>query len=39
VKIHPNPCFSRDGKRVYFNRPVSSEKTKAVYVDISEIVE
>lgn len=39
LKIHPNPCFSRDGKRVYFNRPVSSEKTKAVYVDISEIVE
>lgn len=39
LKIHPNPTFSRDGKRVYFNHPVSETKTEAVYVDISEWVE
>ncbi len=39
LQIHSNPSFSRDGKRIYFNRPVSEEKTQAVYVDISEFVE
>lgn len=38
LKIHANPSFSRDGKRVYFNRPVSEDKTQAVYVDISKII-
>lgn len=37
-QIHPNPTFSRDGRRVYFNRPVSGEKTQAVFVDIAEII-
>jgi hypothetical protein len=35
-KVHTNPSFSADGKRVYFNRPVSDEKTVAVYADVSE---
>lgn len=34
LKIHPNPTFSRDGKRVYFNHPVSDTRTEAVFVDI-----
>lgn len=38
LKIHPNPTFSRDGKRVYFNHPVSDTKTEAVFADISEWV-
>lgn len=38
LQVHPNPTFSRDGKRVYFNRPLSDSKTQAVYVDISDIV-
>jgi hypothetical protein len=38
LQIHPNPSFSRDGKRVYFNRPISEDKTQAVYVDISDII-
>lgn len=37
-KVHPNPTFSRDGKRVYFNYPVSETKTTAAYVDISNII-
>jgi hypothetical protein len=39
AQVHSNPSFSRDGKRVYFNRPVSETKTTAVYVDISNIIE
>jgi hypothetical protein len=39
AQVHTNPSFSRDGKRVYFNRPVSETKTTAVYVDISNIIE
>ncbi|MGM9936639.1 MAG: hypothetical protein ACI38A_04790 [Candidatus Ornithomonoglobus sp.] len=35
-KVHPNPSFSRDGKRLYFNRPCSNNKTEAVFADISE---
>ncbi|MCX7714487.1 MAG: hypothetical protein N2171_01970 [Clostridia bacterium] len=38
LQVHPNPTFSRDGKRIYFNRPISENKTQAVYVDISDIV-
>lgn len=34
-KVHPNPSFSRDGKRLYFNRPCSNDRTEAVFVDIS----
>lgn len=35
-QVHPNPSFSGDGKRLYFNRPCSDDKTEAVFVDISE---
>jgi hypothetical protein len=35
-KVHSNPSFSADGNRVYFNRPVSDDKTAAVYVDVRE---
>ncbi len=38
LQVHPNPTFSRDGKRVYFNYPVSEEKTVAAFVDISDII-
>lgn len=38
LQVHPNPTFSRDGKRVYFNRPVSDSKTEAVFVDITEFI-
>jgi hypothetical protein len=38
-KVHSNPSFSADGKRVYFNRPVSEEKSVAVFVDVSGYVE
>lgn len=34
---HVNPSFSRDGKRLYYNRPVNNEFTQAYYVDISNI--
>lgn len=37
-QIHPNPTFSRDGKRIYFNHAVSETRTEASFVDISEIV-
>lgn len=42
LQVHPNPSFSRDGKRLYFNRQVKAEggqyKTEAVFADISEAV-
>lgn len=38
LQVHPNPTFSRDGKRVYFNRPISNSRTEAVFVDISDII-
>ena len=38
LNIHTNPSFSKDGKRIYFNRPVSEEKAQAMFVDISEFV-
>lgn len=37
-KVHPNPSFSHDGKRLYFNMPVSNDRTVAAFADISEIV-
>jgi hypothetical protein len=37
-KVHVNPSFSRDGKRVYFFRAVSEERFKASFVDISELI-
>lgn len=33
-QVHPNPSFSRDGRRLYFNRPVSDDKTEYVYIKI-----
>lgn len=36
LKVHPNPTFSRDGKRIYFNHPISETATEACFVDISE---
>lgn len=37
-QVHPNPSFSRDGKRLYFNRQTGGGKTEAVFADISEII-
>lgn len=37
-QVHPNPSFSRDGKRLYFNRPRKGGGTDAVFADISEFV-
>lgn len=37
-KVHPNPSFSRDGKRLYFNRQTADGKCEAVFADIGEIV-
>ncbi len=34
LQVHPNPSFSRDGRRLYFNRPVSNEKTELVFAEI-----
>ena len=33
-KVHPNPTFSRDGKRIYFNHPVSEDRTEACFVEV-----
>ncbi|MCI8404807.1 MAG: hypothetical protein HFE49_07900 [Clostridia bacterium] len=41
LQVHPNPSFSRDGKRLYFNKlcPGGGRyKTEAVFADISDIV-
>jgi len=35
---HVNPSFSRDGKRLYYNRAISETMKQAYYCDISEIV-
>ena len=32
--VHPNPSFSKDGKRLYFNMPVSENKTEASFIEI-----
>ncbi len=34
---HVNPSFSRDGTRLYYNKPVSNNLKQAYYCDISEI--
>ncbi len=43
LQVHPNPSFSRDGKRLYFNRQCKSGngayRTEAVFADISEFAE
>lgn len=33
-KVHPNPSFSQDGKRLYFNMPVSDGKTEASFIEL-----
>lgn len=37
-QVHPNPSFSRSGKRLYFNRPRQGGGTDAVFADISGLV-
>lgn len=37
-KVHPNPTFSRDGKRIYFNHPVSEDRTESCFVEIEDII-
>lgn len=37
-KVHPNPTFSRDGKRIYFNHPVSEDRTEACFVEMEELI-
>ncbi|MCH5211098.1 MAG: PD40 domain-containing protein [Oscillospiraceae bacterium] len=34
LQVHPNPSFSKDGKRLYFNMPVSENKTEASFVEL-----
>ena len=36
---HANPSFSRDGKRIYYNRAVSETIKQAYFCDISKIIE
>lgn len=38
LQIHPNPTFSRNGKRIYFNHPVSENRTEACFVEIDELL-
>lgn len=38
LQVHPNPSFSRDGKRLYFNCQRQDGGTDAVFADISEIM-
>ncbi len=38
LQVHPNPTFSQDGKRIYFNRLVSENRAVAGFVDISGLV-
>lgn len=38
-KVHPNPTFSRDGKRIYFNHPVSEDRTESCYVEVEPLLE
>lgn len=33
-QVHPNPSFSKDGKRLYFNMPVSESKTEASFINL-----
>jgi hypothetical protein len=34
LSAHVNPSFSRDGKRVYFNRAMADGLSQAYYVDL-----
>lgn len=34
LQVHPNPSFSGDGKRLYFNRPVSESRTEASFIEL-----
>lgn len=36
-QVHPNPSFSRNGKRLYFNRP-RKDGTDVVFADISDLI-
>ena len=38
-KVHGNPTFSRDGKRIYFNHPVSEDRTEACFVEIEALLD
>ena len=42
LQVHPNPSFSRDGKRLYFNKQCKcyngTYRTVAVFADVSEII-
>lgn len=35
LQVHPNPTFSRDGARVYFNRMVSPDRAVAGFVNVA----
>lgn len=39
LQVHPNPSFSRDGKRLYFNRQTADGRCEAVFADLSDIIE
>ena len=36
---HANPAFSRDGRRLYYKRPVADSLFQAYYVDLNPILE
>ena len=36
-QVHPNPSFAGNGKRLYFNRPVSNDRTEASFIETDEI--
>ena len=38
LKVHPQSHLFQNGKRVYFNHPISRTKTEAVYADVSQWV-
>lgn len=38
LKVHMNPSFSVCGKRIYYNRPVSDDRSVAAFVDISGLL-
>lgn len=37
LQVHPNPTFSRDGSRVYFNRLISPNRAVAGFVDVTSL--
>ncbi len=38
LKVHPNPTFSRDDSRIYFNHAISETRTQACYVEMEDLV-